>query len=685
MHHSIYRQFSSSGGVAGNAITYSAAAVANISLAAASYLDTFTYFPTKYVGNGPGFNGNINNIPIPDVPIEVAQINHPRGLSADYLGNLYFADEYNGSVRVITPNAAGQLVVRTIVGTGVEAGSAEPPNGVLAQGIELYEPMAIDTSAFCRYVVFLNTDSHLVQLLDMEHPAGFYEQDVFYRGALIHAAGDPYLAGPWLTTIAGQYVLGSAGAYYEPPDHDALKARFNNPQGVAITDDANTIYVADTENNVIRKLTRNANGLWSIERLAGSPSATAGYGGNGGPALNALLNNPVGIDLDASERNLYIADMNNQRIRKIDLQTGIITTVAGNGGIAPNQFTNVNDGTTATLGAPLNQVALFKFPSDVALDVNGNLYVADMGNNRIRKIRADLGEIETIYGNGTPALIQAPRGVAVNWAGEVFASDTEGAKIWRLTPDGLTPENYPPAPPCRGTTSAETSVTLQAEKTATGRPLMADQFVFGVFDMSGNLIAIASNDGSGKIVFPEIVFMQPGTFAYTVREISQEGNGWITDPTAYTAIVTVTPNGAGQLSADVQYQGGAPIFTNTYKATPTEVSLAASKAAVGAPLPGGRFSFGLFDDNGNLLASAENDANGNISFPPLFFTEPGMHSYTVRELSPSGGGWTTDSTVYPVTITVLDNGLGQLEATVNYPAGNPSFTDNFNSTPTSDV
>ncbi len=78
-------------------------------LADPSYLDTFNYSSSLYVGNGPGFNGNIGNIPpIPDVPIATAQINHPRGLAADYLGNLYFADEYNGSVRVITQNDNGE-------------------------------------------------------------------------------------------------------------------------------------------------------------------------------------------------------------------------------------------------------------------------------------------------------------------------------------------------------------------------------------------------------------------------------------------------------------------------------------------------------------------------------------------------------------------------------------------------
>ncbi len=641
------------------------------------YLDTFIYTPVKYVGNGPGFNDNILKNPIPDVPIDIAQINHPRGLAADYLGNLYFADEYNGSVRVVIPNADGEWVVRTIVGTGVEAGSAEPPNGVLAQGIEMYEPMAVDVAAYCRYVVFLNTDSHLVQMLDMEHPAGVYERDIYYRGSLLHAAGQPYPAGPWLTTIAGEYIAGSAGGYYEPPDHDPMKARFNNPQGVAITDDANTIYVADTENNVIRLLTRTAQGAWQIFPFAGSPSAAAGYGGDGGPALNALLDQPVGIALDDAEENLYIADMNNQRVRRIDLATGIITTVAGNGVIPPNQFTNVNDGTVAQLGAPLNQVALFKYLSDVALDANGNLYIADQGNNRIRKILADLSEIQTIYGDGTPNLIQAPRGVEVNWAGEVFASDTEGAKIWKLTPDGLTPENYPPAPPCL---QAATAVNLSANKFAVNADLPLGRFEFGVFDQGGNLVASALNGVNGEVIFQAIALTAPDIYAYTIREISPDGDGWETDASEYPAIITVAMSEEGTLIASVSYPQGPPVFTNTFVSeppVPATARLRALKTVYGACLSANQFVFGVFDASGNEAARASNNGNGQITFPALSFDQAGAYPYTIRELNASGNGWVTDTRIFSAIITVAVSEQGQLIATVNYPGGFPAFVNRY--------
>ncbi|MDR2167662.1 MAG: hypothetical protein LBE35_07425, partial [Clostridiales bacterium] len=331
-----------------------------------NYLDTFIYTPTIFAGTGvPGFNNmwpaNPQN-PLGDVPLPIAQINHPRGLSADYLGNLYFADEYNGCVRMVTRDDAGAWVIRTIAGDGNEAGSGNPPEDGPAFGMELYEPMDVDVSAHCHYVVFLNTDSHMVHLLEMNH-----EHE------------------PWIHHIAGIYNPGGGG-YVQPGSGLAKEARFKYPQGIAITKDASTIYVADSQNHVIRKLTKVQEGEWMIEPFAGTTAA--GYGGDGGHALAAMLYEPIGIALDEAEQNLYIADMRNHRIRKINLLSWLITTVAGNGQMPPNQYTNVNDGTVFELGASLNAVALFKYPSDVAIDANGNLYVADYEHNRIRKIRA---------------------------------------------------------------------------------------------------------------------------------------------------------------------------------------------------------------------------------------------------------------------------------------------------------
>src|SRR5439155_23906962 len=143
------------------------------------------------------------------------------------------------------------------------------------------------------------------------------------------------------------------------------------------------LYIADPNNNRIRKVAA-ATGI--ITTVAGGGSSL----GDGGAATSASLYDPTALALDASG-NLYIADQNNHRIRKVDAATGIITTVAGNGSPAFG-----GDGGAAT-SASLNN------PDGVAVDASGNVYVAEQSNHRIRRVAAATGIITTVAGNGSPA------------------------------------------------------------------------------------------------------------------------------------------------------------------------------------------------------------------------------------------------------------------------------------------
>src|SRR5947207_1580688 len=161
----------------------------------------------------------------------------------------------------------------------------------------------------------------------------------------------------------------------------ATSASLSGPAGVAV-DAGGNLYIAAYSNHRIRKVDA-ATGI--ITTMAGNGNPT--FAGDGGAATSASVYVPTGVALDASG-NLYIADYGNQRVRKVDAASGIITTVAGNGSPA-----FAGDGDAAT-SASLNS------PVAVALDASGNLYVADQGNHRIRKVAAATGIITTVAGNG---------------------------------------------------------------------------------------------------------------------------------------------------------------------------------------------------------------------------------------------------------------------------------------------
>ena len=112
----------------------------------------------------------------------------------------------------------------------------------------------------------------------------------------------------------------------------------------------------------------------------------------------------------------------------------------------------------------------------------------------------------------------------------------------------------------------------------------------------------------GPFEFPELFFNTPGTYEYTLEELTPSGDGWITDDKIVTVIVTVVDDGHGHLVATVSYPDGFPTFTNTYHANPARVVISGCKIAIGAPLPAGKFIFGLFDKDGKLISSVTNDS-----------------------------------------------------------------------------
>ena len=222
-----------------------------------------------------------------------------------------------------------------------------------------------------------------------------------------------------ITTVAG---TGNAG--FSGDGGPATSANVSFPTGVTL-DSSGNLFFADLENHRIRKVDATTGFITTVVG-----NGTSGFSGDGGPAISATLNNPEGVTVDASG-NLFIDDTLNQRIRRVDFATGFITTVAGNG-----TYGFSGDGGPATN-------ASLKNPRGGAVDAEGNLFIADRLNHRIRKVDATTGIITTVAGNGTfgfsgdggpatTASLNLPRAVIVDASGNFFIADARNNRIRKV-------------------------------------------------------------------------------------------------------------------------------------------------------------------------------------------------------------------------------------------------------------
>ena len=316
-----------------------------------------------------------------------AQLNRPFGVTLDGAGNLYIADRDNHRIRKV--DAAG--VISTVAGDGTEGFGGDGGAAVAAQ---LRSPTGVAPDGAGNLYI-ADRDNHRIRKVDA-------------AGVISTVAGDGTEDG------SGRGVYGGDGGA-------AVAAQLNYPNDVAL-DAAGNLYIADERNNRIRKV--DAAGV--ISTVAGD--GTCCYGGDGGPAWAARLSVPTGVALDGAG-NLYIANERSHRIRKVDAGGGI-STVAGDG---TRGFGG--DGGPAT-------AAQLRSPWGVATDGAGNLYIADTSNSRIRKV--DLtGVISTVAGDGTrgfggdggaavAAQLYLPTGAALDGAGNLYIADFGNSRIRKV-------------------------------------------------------------------------------------------------------------------------------------------------------------------------------------------------------------------------------------------------------------
>jgi len=384
---------------------------------------------------GNGFSGYSGD----GGPATSAELYFPNGLAVDGAGTLYIADSENLRIRKVDPSG----IIATIAGNGTCCYSGD---GGSATSARIAYPSGVAVDAAGQLYIADTSNERIRKVSPAGTIATFAGNGVYGYGGDGGPAVNAQLRGPEgvaLDTAGNLYIVDSGNARIRVVNaagalttlvgggtNDGglgVFGQLNQPSGVA-RDNAGNTYIADTNNNRIRKVAANG----TIATVAGA--GASGFGGDGGPAAKAQLNAPQGLALDASG-NLYIADSTNRRIRKVD-GSGNISTVAGNG---------VCCGSTGDGGAAVT--AQIGTPDAVAVDSSGNVYIADVTNNVIRKVDPS-GNITTVAGNGsygysgdgataTSAKLAGPYGVAVDGAGNLYIADRSNFRVRMVSPGGI--------------------------------------------------------------------------------------------------------------------------------------------------------------------------------------------------------------------------------------------------------
>ena len=228
-----------------------------------------------------------------------------------------------------------------------------------------------------------------------------------------------------------------------------------------------------------------------------------------------------------------------------------------------------------------------------------------------------------------------------------------------------------------GVAPTDSAVTDQVKtvKRLTGRDLAAGEFTFELLE-DGVVVASGTNDVNGNVTLSPIHYEAPGTHTYTLREACPNAlglyKGVTYDGTTYTVVTTVSDNGDGTLTATHKLEGTTESagFTNKYHAMPTQVSIGAIKVLEGRELKKDEFSFKLVGDG--VESTVANDADGKISFDKFEYSEPGTYVYTISEVKGDEAGMTYDKSVFTATVNVVDDGEGNLKASVAFTKGDKS-------------
>ena len=422
------------------------------------------------LGGPPGFSGDGG-------AATSALLSIPYGIALDSSGNIFISDAGNAVVREI---AASTGIIQTVAGSHGNFGYTGDGGPATSATLEFPEGLYVDGSGNLFIV-----DSNNLVIRQVFASTGNIQ--TFAGNGFYHYGGD---GGP------------------------AFSAAIDGP-GSVVSDAAGNLYIADINNNVVRKVDA-ATG--TISTVAGNAMLGCGFNGNGSPATNFQLCSPIGVALDSSG-NLFIADSNNDIVREVLASTGGIVTVAGvpnSGSICETGSDSIGDGCPATSAG-------LDFPEGVAVDSAGNLFIADIYNQVIRKVDAATGIIQSVAGtpgtcgfsgDGGPATSSQlcyPSDVAVDASGNLFIADTQNGLLREVLASTGIIQTIAGLPESSGysgdggpATSAQTSGPVGVAVDAAGNVFFSDcgglvteaECNFVVREVSGGIIQTVAGSGA---------------------------------------------------------------------------------------------------------------------------------------------------------------------------------------------
>jgi YD repeat-containing protein len=514
-----------------------------------------------------------------------ATFKQPHGVAVGANGDVYLSDAEARVIRRV--NAQG--VISLFAGTGAKGFAGD---GGAASSAKFNNPAGLAFDAPRNLLYVADTNNHRIRRID--------------------------LANNTITTFAGNGIaaLGAAGA--------ATSAALNRPMGVAV-DALGAVYLADTGNNRVCKV---VNGQLTI--IAGT--GEIGNSGDGASATAARLNHPAGVAVSSDGANVYVADTGNHRVRSVS--GGNINAFAGTG---TGGFGG--DGGAAT-------AANLSAPADVAVDADGNVYLADTDNERIRKVSASDGKIATIAGNGnggntgdggaaTGATMDTPRGIARDVNGTVYFADAGNLRVRKLTMGG--PANNPPVPAQVANQSLNKNQTLEVALSATDAD--NDPVTFAVVPAL-SFVSIINANPAGRSATMRInpAGGNAGVYNAQVQAADDKGGTGLTPP--FTITVT-DPNGplnrppvaiASPLPSNVVAQNG--------------LNATVALDGTGSSDPDGDPLTYSWTDNGQVIATTAT-ANAQLAI--------GQHSIVLTVSDGRGG--TNRAAAQTVVVTAPSNEL----------------------------